>query len=399
MNCCLCDVLKQVVSHRKNQAKTTGSFQVRPVRSVVIFAALVTALCCQAQRSGDQKVVLVLLDGIRWQDVFRGADPELLNEEAGGIEDVESIKKAYWSESIEERRRKLMPFLWETIVKEGQLYGNRDSGSAMRVENKFHFSYPGYSEMITGIADDRINTNNPIPNPNPSVFEYLNGRPGYKGHVAIFSVWKIVPAMVNRDKTKLPVNAAMERMQFGTKSPVYDAIDGIRRNGFHLYAEDPADAFAFYTAMEYFRLDKPRAVWLTFGETDSYAHEGRYDRYLDAMHRNDAMLRELWTMLQSSREYKGKTTLIVSVDHGRGLAPSAWRDHGANVPGAHESWLAIVGPRTPALGVRTNIPEVTTAQIAATVAVAVGEDFAATNARIAKPIAGAIQGRSAERVR
>lgn len=364
--------------------------------ATVLVAALV-ASAAQAQRPGDHKVILVLLDGIRWQDVFRGADPELLNKEPGGVENVDAVKKAFWRESLEERRRALLPFLWGTVAKEGQLYGNRDAGSPMRVTNQFHFSYPGYSEMIVGFADDRVDTNDPIPNPNPSVFEFLNGRPGYRGRVAVFSVWNVVPAMVNRDRTKIPVNAAMEKMSFGKPSPVYDAIDGIRRNGFHLYDEDPSDAFAFYTAMEYIRLDKPRALWITFGETDTYAHEGRYDRYLDAIHRTDTMLAELWSTLQAVPEYRNQTTLIVSVDHGRGTAPSGWKSHGASVPGADQTWLAIIGPRTPALGTRENVAEITTSQVAATVAASVGEDFAATNPKIARPIRDAVRGRRVER--
>jgi hypothetical protein len=102
------------------------------------------------------------------------------------------------------------------------------------------------------------------------------------------------------------------------------------------------------------------------------------------------MLGELWKTLQSLREYKGKTTLIFSVDHGRGLAPTAWKDHGAAIPGADETWLGIIGPNTRPLGSRSNIPEVTTSQIAATVGLAVGEDFAKTHSRIAPAIAGAI---------
>lgn len=366
------------------------------MRKLALIATILISATALCQKPGDHKVILVLLDGVRWQDVFRGADTELLNKESGGIENVDNVKKMFWRETAEERRKALMPFLWETIAKEGQMYGNRDVGSAMRLTNQFHFSYPGYSEMIVGFADDRINTNNPIPNPNPSVFEFLSRSAGYRDKVAVFSVWNVVPAMVNRDSTKLPVNAAMEKMSFGKKSPLYDTIDKLRRNAFHLYPEDPSDAFAFYTAMEYIKLDKPKALWITFGETDSYAHEGRYDRYLDAMHRTDTMLAELWSTLQSMQEYKGKTTLIISVDHGRGLAPSGWKSHGASISGADETWLAMIGPRTPALGVRTRIGEVTTSQIAATVAAAVGEDFAATNPKIAKPIADAVRGKKSD---
>ena len=361
------------------------------MRRFLVPLFLLLALLGAAQAQNDSKVILVLLDGIRWQDVFRGADPELMNKESGGVENIDALKKEFWRESAEDRRKALMPFLWGTVARQGQLFGNRDAGSPMRVTNKFHFSYPGYSEMIVGLADDRINTNDPIPNPNPSVFEFLNKKPAFKGKVAVFSVWSVVPAMVNRSKTHIPVNAAMEPMNFGKRSPAYDAINGLKRNAFHLYEEDPTDAFAFYTALEYLKNDEPRAMWITFGDTDTFAHDGRYDRYLHAMHKSDRMLSELWETLQRMREYRGKTTLIVSVDHGRGLAPKAWRDHGSNVPGANETWLAIIGPKTPALGMRRNIPEVTTSQIAATVGRAVGEDFAATSRRIAKAIASAFR--------
>lgn len=280
----------------------------------------------------------------------------------------------------------LMPFLWGTVAKKGQVYGNRDAGSNMRVTNKFWFSYPGYSEMIVGFADDRINTNNPILNPNITVFEYLNNRPGFRHRVAVFSVWSVVRAMVNPGRSGLPVNVAMEQMDFGTKSPAIDAINGMKRNLHHPWPNDPYDALCFYTAMEYLRNDKPRAMWMTFGETDTFAHEGRYDHYLNAMHRTDRMLSELWSTLQSMPQYKGKTTLIFSVDHGRGLAPTAWKSHGASVVGADETWLAAIGPFTPALGERKNVAEVTTSQIAATVAASVGLDFRSRHSQVAPAI-------------
>jgi hypothetical protein len=180
-------------------------------------------------------------------------------------------------------------------------------------------------------------------------------------------------------------------MDFGTKSPAMDAINGMKRNLHHPWPKDPYDALCFYTAMEYIRNDKPRALWITFGETDTFAHEGRYDHYLNAMHRSDRMLSELWSALQSMPEYKGKTTMIVSVDHGRGLAPSGWKSHGASIPGADQTWLAVIGPNTPALGEHVGAGELTTSQIAATVALAVGQDYRARHPLVAGPISGAIK--------
>jgi hypothetical protein len=240
--------------------------------------------------------------------------------------------------------------------------------------------------MIVGFADDRINTNNPIRNPNFSVFQYLNDKPAYKGKVAVFSVWSVTRAMVNADTSGVPVNAAMEEMNFGTRTPVIETMNALKRNLHHPWPNDPYDALMFYTAMEYIKNDKPRALWLTFGETDTFAHEGRYDNYLHAMRRTDQMLSELWSTLQSMPEYRGKTTLIVSVDHGRGTAPTGWKSHGATIPGADQTWLAAIGPHTRALGERKNVPELTTSQIAATVALALGEDYRAAQPKAAAPI-------------
>jgi hypothetical protein len=358
---------------------------------VALVALALFATSVPVQKPNDDRVVLVLLDGIRWQDVFRGADPDLLNKESGGVDDVGAIKGMFWRDDQVDRRTALMPFLWGTLATQGQIYGNRDAGSAMRVTNKFHFSYPGYSEMIVGFADDRINTNDPIPNPNPSVFEFLNNKPAFRGKVAVFSVWSVVRAMMNPGRSGLPVNAAMEPMDFGTKSPAMDAINGMKRNLHHPWPKDPYDALCFYTAMEYIRNDKPRALWITFGETDTFAHEGQYDDYLNAVHRTDRMLSELWTYLQSTPGYKGKTTMIVSVDHGRGTAPAGWKSHGTSIPGADQTWLAVIGPYTPALGVRKDIGEVTTSQVAATVGVAVGEDYRRRHSQVAPAIADAIK--------
>jgi hypothetical protein len=345
-----------------------------------------------AQTRSDDRVVLVLLDGLRWQEVYRGADPALLNKEDGGLVDVEKTKKEFWREDVKERRAVLMPFLWSTVAKQGQLIGDRDEGSIMHVSNRHHFSYPGYSEMICGSSDDeRIKSNNPDPNPNVSVFEWLNGKPAFKSRVAVFGAWDCVAAIINRDRSKIPTNVGTEPMTFGKKTAVQDTLNRLKSNLHHPWGTEPYDAITMYTAIEYLKTDKPRAMWITFGETDEFAHEGHYDTVLEAAHRSDAMLKDLWDTLQSMKEYKGKTTLVVTVDHGRGLAPKGWMSHGASIPGADQTWAAVIGPRTKGLGVRTGIGEVVTAQIAATVAASVGEDYRKVQPKAAPRIPGVIE--------
>ena len=70
--------------------------------------------------------------------------------------------------------------------------------------------------------------------------------------------------------------------------------------------------------MAHLKLYQPRVLYISLGETDDWAHDGRYDKTLEALERSDGYLRELWDYLQSNERYKGKTSIIITVDHGRG---------------------------------------------------------------------------------
>src|SRR5437867_2478723 len=100
-----------------------------------------------------QNVVLITTDGLRWQEVFTGADPELMNKENGGVKDTNAIRKAFWRETPEARREALMPFVWSVVAERGQIFGNQKKASIAKVTNGKNFSYPGYNEILTGFAD------------------------------------------------------------------------------------------------------------------------------------------------------------------------------------------------------------------------------------------------------
>ena len=76
----------------------------------LVRAIACVALCsASAAWAGDTRnVILVIADGVRWQEVFTGADPTLLNDD--------KLKKKYWDDDPDVRRRKLFPFLWETVA-------------------------------------------------------------------------------------------------------------------------------------------------------------------------------------------------------------------------------------------------------------------------------------------
>ena len=314
-----------------------------------------------------------------------------MDAEHGGVEDTAALRKAFWRDTPEEGRRVLMPFFWNVIATRGQLYGNQGKGSVARVTNGFKFSYPGYNEMLTGAPDPRIDRNDYGPNPNVTVFEWLGAQPGFRGKVAAFGTWDAFGAIFNRDRSKLFVRAGWEAPFTPPSGSAQHLLNGLYATTTRYWSDLAWDSFLYYVAREYLSEKHPRVLFLGFGETDEWAHAGRYDKVLESAHQVDDYVRELWALMQSMPEYRGKTTFIVTADHGRGSGPSEWKDHDRKIAGAENIWIAVLGPDTPALGDRMAADTVTQSQIAATVAALLGEDYHAAVPASAPAIAGAFQ--------
>ena len=114
------------------------------------------------------------------------------------------------------------------------------------------------------------------------------------------------------------------------------------------------DSWLQSTALPYVKSVKPRVAFLGFGETDEWAHDGRYDVYLQAAHHVDGFIRALWEMVQTIPQYRDKTTFIFTADHGRGSGPTEWRNHGEKTQNSEGIFIAVIGPDTAPLGERTN---------------------------------------------
>jgi Metalloenzyme superfamily len=327
-------------------------------------------------------VVLITLDGLRWQEMFTGADLAYFKRNNKG--EIDPISQKYAGATPVERRAKLMPFMWSVIAKQGQIFGDPAEHSLSHVTNGLWFSYPGYNEMFSGAPDQRINSNDKVPNPNITVLEWLNDRPGFDGKVVAFGAWDVLPSILNVRRSRLPVG--------GGFTPVPKPSTAREREINELALDLPAyfpygtfDAPIVAAAVEKLKTGKPRVLYIMLGEGDEWAHEGRYGLYLDATQRADRFIERVWGVLQSKAEYRNNTTLVVTTDHGRGATTSDWSDHGRDVPAAENTWIAVLGPGVPSLGVRKNIT-VTASQIAATMASVVGEDFHAARPASAPPL-------------
>ena len=334
--------------------------------SIVFFSS---SLPCYGQ---IENVFLITLDGLRWEELYTGADPWLLDQKKYSS-NPDRLKQDYWHDDPKQRRQLLMPFFWSTIKDEGQLYGNRNLGSQVDLTNDQVFSYPGYNEILTGFADSSITSNDKVPNKNTTVLEWVNQQDGFEGKVAAFASWDVFPYIINEERSGIPVNA-------GFDSAVGDLNE---REIFlnQLQSETPSpwssvrlDVFTHHFALEHIKKYRPRLVYIAYGETDDFAHDGDYDQYLDAANRTDTFINDLWRWVQSQQEYRDKTAFVITVDHGRG-EKDQWTGHGIKIDGASSIWLAMMGPGIEALGEVSGGEVKYQNQVAATVAGLLGLSY------------------------
>lgn len=330
--------------------------------------------------------ILITLDGVRTEEIFGGLDRAVLDSTAGqgAVEDL-PVYKQYWAPTAEERREKVMPFFWGTLMRvHGSIAGNRGRDSRFGVTNRHKFSYPGYAEILTGAPhDDDIDSNDNKRYPYLTVLEFLRQSLGLpREMVGVFGSWETFNWIAEHEEGALTINAGYEA--FETTDPVARALSEAQFTAKTPWDSARHDAFTFGLALHYLKTVRPRALYIAFDETDDWAHEKRYDRVLDSLARTDAQLQELWTWLQSDAEYRDNTVLMITVDHSRGHTPDDWSSHGEDVVRAEETWLATIGPDWSKRGEWQLAPPAYTNQIAATLAKALGLDF-----REAVPTAGA----------
>ena len=305
---------------------------------------------CFAQKT--ENIIIITTDGFRWQDVFKGMDSAIANNPNYYEGDSSYIFKTFWDNSEAARRKKLMPFLWNTINAHGQIYGNRNLGSKVNNANPFWFSYPGYSEIMTGFADTTINSNDFPPNPNVTVLEFFNQQPKLKGKVAAFGAWDAFDRILNEKRSGIPVINAFDMTGGKTPNANEKIINAMLKDSYKPFGEaECLDVFTHYAALEYLKTKKPKVLYISYGETDEWAHHAMYKSYLNAAKQVDDWIKQIWTFIQSDPQYKNKTCLFITTDHGRGdKNKNQWTDHGQGVEDASEIWFAVMGPEITAKG-------------------------------------------------
>jgi hypothetical protein len=366
----------------------------RRLLAIAVAVALGSAAASASSPSTPtaRNVIVITLDGVRWQELFGGPERSMLGRDEKEIVESASYKR-FWRPAPEERRAALMPFFWTVVARQGQVFGDPSRGSLAHVTNGLWFSYPGYSEMFAGVADPRVDSNDKVLNPNVTVLEWLNSMPAYRGRVAAFGGWDVLSSIVAASRGRIPVGEGALPVpvpKSGRERWINEMMGDLPR----LWNGNQVDAPYMQAAMECLQTRRPRVLYVMLGETDEWAHERRYDRYLDAIYRGDRFIRRVWETVQRMPGYANATAIVLATDHGRGAGNADWTDHGRKVPAAERTWIAVMGPGTPALGVRESV-SVSAAQVGATIAALLGEDFSRAVTAAAPPLPGIRPGRPA----
>jgi hypothetical protein len=361
----------------------------------LIFSTLFLILLSPYFLSGQERqlqtenVFLITLDGLRWQELFYGADDSLIGN-LTFVKDTGSLKKEFSAGDYIEKRQKLMPWFWSTLAKDGQIIGNRLLGNQAQVTNIHWFSYPGYNEILTGFSDPYIKSNDKIPNPNKTVLEWLHEKPEYTGRVAAFGSWDVFPYIINSERSGIPVNAGFDIAKDENLSWKENYLNTLLVQTHSPWSSVRLDVFTHHYALEYLQRKHPKVIYISYGETDDFAHDGRYDHYLHSARRTDRFIKELWDFCQQDPVYKDKTTFIITTDHGRGdIVKKEWTSHGKIFKGSHEIWMAFIGPDTPPMGERKDKGKFFQNQVAKTLAAFLGYAYENTE-EVGEVVSGAM---------
>lgn len=260
----------------------------------------------------EPNVILVTLDGIQWESVFRNS---------------------------------AMPHLTGDLASEGVLLGD-EIDSTVHVSNPVNLSLPGYQSIFLGST--------PFCYSNfckgvqretfPEVIQRsLNLDPG---KMAAFASWEHLKRAYKRSSSPLYLNAGLDPANLA--DPVHDRIDLEQAASIPKWNRPGIwsaryDSFTYAHALHFLKSRQPRFLYLSLLDADEWGHAGNHPEYLKTLGSYDQWIREIADVLDQSGKYGKNTLLVVTTDHGRGRGGERWREHGRKYPESKRIWLYLRG--------------------------------------------------------
>jgi hypothetical protein len=286
-----------------------------------------------SQENDDEAVVLIALDGVRWQEVFVGSDPSLSRASVVPAE-------------------ALMHHLHRLVAEQGAALGAPGHGPPIAASGPNFVSLPGYSEIFSGRRISGCKDNDCAPTTGRTVFDELASRAAAITDVAVFASWERIDraASVRPSSLVLSVGRTREEHPDAMRDdPVAaDWLDrGKRADPSPGWGDFRPDRLTASVALRYLETKRPRLLFVGLGEPDEYGHRGDYPGYLGSLRACDEAIGDLLATLGRMGARGAHTTVLVTTDHGRGVD---WRHHGRQFPESARTWLVAGGGRVQARG-------------------------------------------------
>lgn len=166
-------------------------------RSPLVVVAAVLAGCLAAHRGSSVPtrvehwarsvpeapiVVVVAIDGVRWQDVVNGPEPRRLHVE-------HAAPRVY------------TPVLHALLTGDGAFLGGNPGAASLDVSGPHFVSLPGYSEMLGGRSPSDCADNSCRAAKHPTLLDQLATE--HPGDVAVFTSWPDIGKVVAHDPERL----------------------------------------------------------------------------------------------------------------------------------------------------------------------------------------------------
>jgi hypothetical protein len=291
-------------------------------------------------------VILVVLDGVRWQEVFEGVDPMLARRQGLPREEVVDA-------------RALMPTLHEVLIGRGVAVGAPGHGLDMRATGPNYVSLPGYTEILTGRTASSCHDNLCPAASRPTLADEVASAGSVAGDAVVIASWESLERAASSGADGVVISAGRHggsRLHRLRADPVERdlADEASRASPFPGEADFRPDHYTADLALLELERHAPRFLFLGLGEPDEYAHRDDYRGYLRSLRAADAVLARLVAALDRMGDRGRRTAIFVTTDHGRSRS---FRDHGGFAPESGRVWLVASGGRIAPRGLLdSNIP-------------------------------------------
>ncbi len=278
-------------------------------------------------------VVVIALDGARWQEIFRGVDPMLAK--SYGLAPSELLDAPA-----------LLPNLAALVEGYGAALGAPEVGGEIRASGPNFISLPGYSEILSGRGPSGCKDNGCAGPSEPTVIDDLTAQHGCSPRaVAVVTSWPDIGRVAAQRAECATISSGrhggFHLEHFRTEGAAAARFDAdARTDPFPGHGDFRPDHRTASQALRFLERYEPRFVFVGLGETDEYGHRADYRGYLDALKEADRWIGAFARALSRMALRGRRTALFVTTDHGRA---DSFVNHGAEYPESARVWLVAAG--------------------------------------------------------